>query len=260
MILLFLGSWRSTLIVAVSIPLSILSSIVVLYAAGPLAQRDDARRPGAGGRHPGRRRDGRDREHPPQPRPGQAAAAGDPRRRHADRRADVRLDADDLHRVRLGAVPRRPAEVPVHAAGPGRGVRHAGLVPAVADAGADDGRLPAAGRAARTATAPATGWFGRLHAGVRAPLRAVPRRLRRAAGVEPAAPPRPCSRSSRLVVASGVVAAAVRRPGLLPDGRRGPVPPARPRPGRHAARGDRALLQRGRGRDPRDHSRATKSS
>jgi multidrug efflux pump subunit AcrB len=34
MILVFLGSWRSTLIVAVSIPLSILSSIIVLWALG----------------------------------------------------------------------------------------------------------------------------------------------------------------------------------------------------------------------------------
>src|SRR5262249_59798660 len=32
--LIFLGSWRSTLIVAVSIPLAILSSIVLLYALG----------------------------------------------------------------------------------------------------------------------------------------------------------------------------------------------------------------------------------
>jgi multidrug efflux pump subunit AcrB len=35
MILLFLGSWRSTLIVLISIPLSILASIVVLYFLGP---------------------------------------------------------------------------------------------------------------------------------------------------------------------------------------------------------------------------------
>ena len=34
MILLFLGSWRSTLIIAISIPLSILSSIIVLSALG----------------------------------------------------------------------------------------------------------------------------------------------------------------------------------------------------------------------------------
>src|SRR2546423_15260853 len=34
MILLFLGSWRSTIIVMVSIPLSILSSLIVLYFLG----------------------------------------------------------------------------------------------------------------------------------------------------------------------------------------------------------------------------------
>ena len=34
MILLFLGSWRSTLIVLISIPLSILASIVILYFMG----------------------------------------------------------------------------------------------------------------------------------------------------------------------------------------------------------------------------------
>src|SRR5947208_8212673 len=34
MILVFLGSWRSTVIIAVSIPLSILTSIIVLSALG----------------------------------------------------------------------------------------------------------------------------------------------------------------------------------------------------------------------------------
>src|SRR4029077_17478033 len=34
MILLFLGSWRSTVIVATSIPLSILASVIVLWAMG----------------------------------------------------------------------------------------------------------------------------------------------------------------------------------------------------------------------------------
>src|SRR6202041_3655884 len=34
MILIFLGSWRSTLIIAVSIPLSILTSIIVMRALG----------------------------------------------------------------------------------------------------------------------------------------------------------------------------------------------------------------------------------
>ena len=42
MILLFLGSWRSTLIIAVSIPLSILSSLCMLSALGPHHERDDA--------------------------------------------------------------------------------------------------------------------------------------------------------------------------------------------------------------------------
>ena len=66
MILLFLGSWRSTLIVCISIPLSILTSLVHPEPAGTDHQRDDAGRPGAGGRHPGGRRHGRDREHAPQ--------------------------------------------------------------------------------------------------------------------------------------------------------------------------------------------------
>ena len=34
MILLFLGSWRSTLIIATSIPLSVLGSIATLWALG----------------------------------------------------------------------------------------------------------------------------------------------------------------------------------------------------------------------------------
>jgi len=34
MIVLFLGSWRSTLVVMISIPLAILSSLVVLYFLG----------------------------------------------------------------------------------------------------------------------------------------------------------------------------------------------------------------------------------
>ena len=34
MVLLFLGNWRSTLIIALTIPLSILASILVLYMLG----------------------------------------------------------------------------------------------------------------------------------------------------------------------------------------------------------------------------------
>ena len=53
MILLFLGSWRSTLIIAISIPLSVLASLADAERAGRNDQSDDAGRPGAGGRHPG---------------------------------------------------------------------------------------------------------------------------------------------------------------------------------------------------------------
>jgi multidrug efflux pump subunit AcrB len=48
MILLFLGSWRSTLIVAVSIPLAILFLDHDALPPWAFAQRDDARRPGVG--------------------------------------------------------------------------------------------------------------------------------------------------------------------------------------------------------------------
>ncbi len=110
MILLFLGSWRSTLIVFITIPLSILTSLAVLAAARTDDQHHDARRSRARGRRARRRRDGRGREHPPQPRDGQAADARHPRRRAADRGAGVRLDAVDLHRVRAGpAADRRRA-------------------------------------------------------------------------------------------------------------------------------------------------------
>ena len=67
MILLFLGSWRSTFIVMVSIPLSILASSVDPESARLHAQRNDAGRSRARRRYSGRRRNGRDRKHPSQP-------------------------------------------------------------------------------------------------------------------------------------------------------------------------------------------------
>ena len=53
MILLFLGNWRSTLIIAISIPLSILCSVIVLERAGRDFQHHDPGRAGAGRGHPG---------------------------------------------------------------------------------------------------------------------------------------------------------------------------------------------------------------
>ena len=54
MILLFLGSWRSTIIVAISIPLAICCSLILLSALGKNDQHHDPGRPGPRGGHPGR--------------------------------------------------------------------------------------------------------------------------------------------------------------------------------------------------------------
>ena len=67
MILFFLGSWRSVFIVCTSIPLSILVSIIGAESHRPHHQHHDAGRAVARHRHARRRRDGRSREHPPQP-------------------------------------------------------------------------------------------------------------------------------------------------------------------------------------------------
>ena len=88
MVLLFLGNWRSTLIIALTIPLSILASILVAADARRDAQPDDARRPRALGRHPGRPGDRDDREHRAPPAPRQAARGGD--RRSAPARSACR--------------------------------------------------------------------------------------------------------------------------------------------------------------------------
>ena len=54
MILLFLGNWRLTLIVMLSIPTSILVALVVMYFMGQTLNTNDPGRIRAGGRHPGR--------------------------------------------------------------------------------------------------------------------------------------------------------------------------------------------------------------
>ncbi len=84
MILLFLGSWRSTLIVCTSIPLAILTSQIILSCAGAQHQRHDVGRHGAGRRNPGRRRHGGAGERSPQHGHEEAADARDSRRRLAD--------------------------------------------------------------------------------------------------------------------------------------------------------------------------------
>ena len=74
-IYLFLGSWRATLIPAVTVPVCLLASFAVLWAARILDQPADPACAGAGHRHRRRRRDRRAREHPAPDR-GRRAAAG----------------------------------------------------------------------------------------------------------------------------------------------------------------------------------------
>ncbi len=120
MILLFLGSWRSTLIVVISIPLSILVSIIVLYFLGQTLNVmtlggmalavgilvDDAtvaienihRNIGQG----------------------KPLLQRHPRRLPADRRARLRLHLVHLHRLRARGLHYRSRQIPLHAAGHGR--------------------------------------------------------------------------------------------------------------------------------------------
>ena len=140
MILLFLGSWRSTMIVCISIPLSILTSLIILNLLGPDHQRDDPGRHGAGGRHPGgRRHRGRSRTFTATWRM---------------KKPLVRAVLDGAQQIAAPAfvstlsicivfVPvlllTGAAEVPVHPAGHGRGVRDDGFLFPLADAGGDHG-------------------------------------------------------------------------------------------------------------------------
>ena len=110
MILLFLGSWRSTLIIAVSIPLSVLTSLIVLSALGRNDQHHDAWRSGAGRGNPGGRCDRGNRKHQSQSRSGQGNRAGDSGRRVADRSSRAGFHAFDLHRVRAHVFPLRVAQ------------------------------------------------------------------------------------------------------------------------------------------------------
>ena len=144
MILLFLGSWRSTLIITISIPLAVLSSIAALSAIGEtinvmtlgglalaigilvddatvtieninwhLEQGKERRRCHSGWQSSDRR-----------PSPGFAAV--------------------HLHRVRADVLPGRRCPLSVRADGRGRGVRADRLVRAVAHPGADPGQISVA--------------------------------------------------------------------------------------------------------------------
>jgi multidrug efflux pump subunit AcrB len=127
MILLFLGSWRSTLIVMISIPLSILTSIVVLYFLG----FDGDHRKYAPAAH-GRTID---------------AVAGDAAWLCRHCRADHGLDARHQLRVHFRRLPRGACEVLVHAARACRRIRDAGVLRPVEDVDPDHHWSSAQGRA-----------------------------------------------------------------------------------------------------------------
>jgi multidrug efflux pump subunit AcrB len=148
MILLFLGSWRSTLIVLISIPLSILTSIVVLYFLGDTLNTmtlggmalavgilvDDSAAT-IENTHRLQRRD--------ESRGGDFARL----RRHCG--ADHGVNACDQLRVHLGDLPRRAGKIPVHPARARRRLRHARVLRSVADFNAGCHRPLAQGRAPR---------------------------------------------------------------------------------------------------------------
>ena len=144
MILLFLGSWRSTVIIAISIPLAVLGAIVMLSAIGETLNImtlgglalavgilvDDATVTIENINW-----------HLEQ---GKDVETADHGRRRADRDAGLRLAAVHLHRVRADVLPAGRGALPVRADGAGGDVRHGLLVHPVAHPGADHGELPAA--------------------------------------------------------------------------------------------------------------------
>ena len=140
-VLLLLGSWRATVIVWTSIPLSILTAIIGLHLLERDDQCHDLGRVGAGRRHSGRRCDRDDREYRSPYRNGQAARTGHHRRRQSDRRPDARRHP--LHRDRLAPAlrARRRRRLPVQAHGGGGHHRDARLLHPVAHAGADHGEI-----------------------------------------------------------------------------------------------------------------------
>ncbi len=118
-------------------------------------QHHDPRRAGARGRHPGGRRHGHHREHQLASRAGRGRRGGHPHRRARDRPARPGLHPRHLHRVRADVHAGRHRPLPVRAAGRGGRVRDAGLLRAVANAGADARQVLAAeARPARRAPRP----------------------------------------------------------------------------------------------------------
>ncbi len=153
MILLFLGSWRSTLVVMISIPLAVQSSLIVLYFLGDTLNTmtlgglalavgilvDDSTVT--------------DREHPPAAeRGGPAIAPGDLARRGRDRRPNPGFDPGNQLRLHLGDLSSRAGQIPVYPARPRRRLCDARFLRSVTYIDTDHDRPAAAGRKARRST------------------------------------------------------------------------------------------------------------
>ncbi len=148
MILLFLGSWHSTFIVATSIPLAILSSIIALWATG---QTLNVMTLGGLALAVGILVDDATVEIENINRnmaEGKEILSRDHGRCGADRHAHVRVHTRDLHRVRPDLLPVGTGRGTLPAARHGRRLRGAGLLSAVAYRGPDHGALPPCGRRA----------------------------------------------------------------------------------------------------------------
>ena len=257
MILLFLGSWRSTLIVCISIPLSILTSLAVLSLLG---QTINVMTLG-----------------------GLALAVGilvddatveieNTHRNLAMRKPLVHAVLDGasqiavptfvstlvhLHRLRPGAAADRHGAISVHAAGDGGGVRDDGVVSAVANAGADDGGVPARIRdptctAMAGAIRAAKGSSASRHTSCSTALfEALRYRYMGLLDWSPAPRAPVLLGVSRLFAGGSLGCCPLVGQRFLPERGFGPDAAARPRPGGHANRGDRAALRRHRAGDPR---------
>ena len=100
LILIFLGSWRSTIIIMVSIPLAILFSVTVLSLLGETINVMTLGGLALAVGIPRRRRHGHHREHQLPPGTGQADRGRDHGRLAPDRRAGDGVAALHLHRLR----------------------------------------------------------------------------------------------------------------------------------------------------------------
>ena len=148
MILTFLGSWRSTVIIATSIPLAILTSIIAFSAIGQTINImtlgglalavgilvDDAT---VEVENINRNREAEPEKDMDEVVSGQCIA---------DRDTRLRLHTFDLYRVCSDVPAIRRGSLPLCTARRGSGFRHVGVVFSLPDHRSDDGQVPLAGR------------------------------------------------------------------------------------------------------------------